>query len=430
MKKVNRMIAVTLLGAALIFTACKKDKKNDPSNPSSPSTPAAEKKYALVIDNGAQSIEVGQSMNLTAHLVNTSGAVVNVSGVSWSSNIGGISGTAFSLNTETTGVISASVQHEGVTYSASIPVNVQPLKSTQVFAVVPSAIIWAVGAGNIPLETVYIGSSSATYAFSSQNTNIVTVSSTGVVSFHAPGNTNIVVNATIGGQTNTVTIPVLVVGEPEVALPVTRISVTPVLGEMFRGETLQLVAKAYNKNGDEVTSNVTFNYAVVPKMEDDNEPQTAISVNSTGLVTALTIGGAYVKVTANGIVGQSEIVVNPDTAILVTPFYAELGGFDPVTFLPNPTSKTFTATTYKVDRALYKAGNPNFLTTIPNPSNLTWEVPSTGIPAIDDMFNIITLSNASNTSVTATAINGKVGSTVVIANAGLYGGAAAVLVQP
>lgn len=430
MKKVNKMIAVTLMGAALIFTACKKDKKEDPTNPGSPNSPAAEKKYALVIDNGAQSIEVGQSLNLTAHLVNTSGAVVNVSGVSWSSNIGGVSGSAFSLNTETTGVISASVQYEGVTYSASIPISVQPIKNSQVFAVVPSAIIWGVGYGTIPLETVYLGNSSATYAFSSQNTNIVTVSSTGVVSFHAPGNTNILVNATINGKTTTVTVPVLVVGTPEVPLPVTRVVVTPVLGEMFRGETLQLVAKAYNSNGDEVTNNVTFNYAVVPKLEDDNIPQTAISVNNSGLVTALTLGGAYVKVTANGIVGQSEIIVNPDTTIMVTPFYADLGGFDPITMQPNPTSKTFTATTYKVDRSAYKAGNPNFLTAISNPTNLTWELPTTGVPEIDNMFNIVTLSNSSNTSVTATSIAGKFGSTFVIANGGTIGGAAAVMVNP
>jgi hypothetical protein len=430
MKKVNRVIAATLIGAALIFTACKKDKKDDPTNPTSPSSPAQEKKYALVIDNGAQSIEVGQSMNLTAHLVNTSGATLSASGVQWSSNIGGISGSAFSLNTETTGVISASIQYDGVTYSASVPISVQPLKNTQVFAVVPSAIIWSTGAGTIPLETVYFGNSSASYAFSSQNTNIVTVSSAGVVSFVSAGSTTIIVNATIGGQTHTVTVPVLVVGQPEVALPVTRVVVTPALGEMFRGETLQLTAKAYNSNGDDVSSTVSFSYLVVPKLEDDNEPQTSISVNGSGLVTALTIGGAYVKVTANGIVGQSEIVVNPDTAIIVSPFYAELGGIDPQTFQPNPTSRTFTATTYKVDRNAYKAGNPNFLTVIPNPANLVWEIPTTGIPEIDNIFNIITLSNGTNTSVTATSIQGKVGSTFVVAHAGLYGGAAAVMVNP
>ncbi len=430
MKKVNRVIAATLIGAALIFTACKKDKKEDPTNPTSPTSPAAEKKYALVIENGAQSIEVGQNLNLTAHLVNTSGAVVNVSGVSWSSNIGGISGSAFALNTETTGIISASVQYEGVTYSASIPISVQPIKNSQVFAVVPSAIIWGVGYGTIPLETVYLGNSSATYAFSSQNTNIVTVSSTGVVSFVAPGSTNILVNATINGKTTTVTVPVLVVGTPEVPLPVTRVVVTPALGEMFRGETLQLVAKAYNSNGDDVSSTVTFSYAVVPKLEDDNIPQTAVSVNGSGLVSALTLGSAYVKVMANGIMGQSEIIVNPDTAIIVTPFYADLGGFDPITMQPNPNNKTFTATTYKVDRNAYKTGNPNFLTTIPNPANLTWELPTTGVPEIDNMFNIVTLSNSSNTSVTATSIPGKVGSTFVIANGGIYGGAAAVLVNP
>jgi hypothetical protein len=98
---------------------------------------------------------------------------------------------------------------------------------------------------------------------------------------------------------------------------------------------------------------------------------------------------------------------------------------------PNPTSKTFTASTYKVDRNAYHSGNPAFLTQITNPANLQWVVPTTGIPDIDNYFNIVALSNPSNTNVTATAIQGKAGSTVVVATAsGIYFGAAPVMVMP
>ncbi len=427
MKNTNILIKTIALGVILIAASCKKNK-DVPSVDTTP-TPNQTKKYALVIDNGAQSIEVGKSVNLSAHLVNSSGAVINVSGLSWSSNIGGISGSTFSLNNDTTGIISASVQYEGVTYVASVPFNVQPLKSTQLFAVVPSAIIWGVGFGTIQLETVYLGGT-ATYTFSSQNTSIASVSSTGLVSFNAVGNTNITVNATINGQINKIVIPVMVVGEPEAPLPVTRIVVTPALGELFKGETLQLNAKAYNSAGNDVSSTVTFNYLVVPKQEDDNEPANAITVNGTGLITASAIGSAYVKVTASGVMGQSEIIVNPDTAIIVNPFYASLGGIDPFTFLPNPDNVTFTATTYKVDRVAYKAGNPSFLTQIPNPNNLTWEIPTSGIPEIDNYMNIVTLSNVSNSSAKATAISGKVGSTFIVAYAGAYGCGAGITVMP
>ncbi len=427
MKNTNILIKTIALSVILMATSCKKNK-DTPSADATP-TPVQTKKYALVIENGAQSIEVGKSVNLSAHLVNSSGAVVNVSGLSWSSNIGGISGTTFSLNNDTTGIISASIQYEGVTYSASVPINIQPVKSTQLFAVVPSAVIWGVGVGTIQLETIYLGGT-ATYTFTSQNTGIVSVSSTGLLTFNAVGNTNIIVKATINGQVNTTIIPVLVVGEPEAPLPVTRIVVTPVLGELFRGETLQLNAKAYNSAGTDVSSTVTFSYLVVPKIEDDNEPANAIMVNGTGLVTASAIGGAYVKVTAAGLQAQSEIIVNPDTTIIVNPFYASLGGIDPFTFLPNPDNATFTATTYKVNRAAYKAGNPSFLTQIPNPSNLTWEIPTTGIAEIDNVFNVVTLSNVSNTSAKATAIAGKAGATFIVAYSGAYGCGAGIMVMP
>jgi hypothetical protein len=419
--KTNLKIASLLAIAFLSFTACKKDNKEPDNSNNNTNPPAAEKKYHLVIDNGAQTVEAGKTIQLKAHLVNTSGAVVNVSGVSWSSSIGGLSGTSFAFNNDTTGIISASVSYEGVTYNASIPINVVPVKNTQIFAVLPSAIIWEVNAGPIQLETVYIGNANPTYNFSSANAGIASVSSTGLVSFNATGNTIINVTSTINGKTETVRIPVLVVGQPEINLPVTRIKVTPNFAELFRGETLQLNAKAYNKNGDDVTSTVAFSYTVVQKQESDGETATPISVSSSGLINALATGGAYVQVSANGVMGQAEIAVIPDTAIIVNPFLVNLGGIDPLTLMPN---------TYKINRTAYKAGNPNYLTQIPNPSNLTWALPLTGIPEIDNLFNVVTLSNTTNNSATVNSIMGKVGTTFVVAHAGIYAGASAITVFP
>lgn len=423
-------IFAMLISSALVFTNCKKSKKETTDDSGSGSSNTS-KKYTLVIDNGAQSVEQGKSVNYNAHLVDANGQIVSASGVSWSSSFGGFSGSTFVFNNDTTGTISASVSYEGVTYSASVPVAVTPVKGTEVFAVVPSAIIWSTNSGPIQLNTVYLGNSSASYAFSSENNSIASVSGSGQVTFNAVGSTNIKVTATINGKANVVTVPVLVVGVPEAPLPVARVVVNPALGQMFKGETLQLNAKAYDSGGNDVTGNVSFSYTVVPKVDSDNEPQTSITVNNSGLVSAVAIGNAYVKVMTNGVMGQAEIVVNPDTAIIVTPFYADLGGFDPVTLQPNPTSKTFTATTYKVDRNAYHAGNTNFLTQIANPSNLVWELPQTGVPEIDNIFNIVTLSNANNTNVTASAIPGKTGGTFIMARAfNYYVGGAAITVMP
>jgi len=427
-KKTGYSFITIAISSLLLFANCKKDKTS-PEDPASPE-PEATKKYTLVIDNGAQSVEQGKTISYNAHLVSSTGAVINSGGVSWSSSFGSFSGSNFSFNSDTTGIISASVSYDGLTYNASVPISIMPVKSSQLFAVVPSAIIWSTNSGPIQLTSVYLGGT-ATYAFVSENSNIASVSASGLVTFNSVGSTNIKVTATINGQPSVIRVPVLVVGIPEAPLPVAKVVVTPALGQMFKGETLQLNAKAYDSNGNDVTNTVTFNYTVIPKIEEDGVPTNAINVNGSGLVSAVNLGGAYIQASTNGVMGQAEIVVNPDTVILVSPFYASLGGFDPITFQPNPTSKTFTANTYKIDRAAYKGGSPNFLTSIPNPAGLQWMVPTTGIAEIDNFFNIVTLSNATNNSVTATAIPGKVGSTFVVATAmGIYFGAAAVMVMP
>lgn len=425
-KTTGRILLFAAISSTLFFTNCKKKKDTPAEDPSVTVT----SKYTLVIDNGAQSIEQGKSISYGAHLVSSSGAIINASGVTWTSTFGNFSGSNFTFNKDTTGTISASVTYEGVTYTAKVPISIEPLKSSQLFAVVPSAIIWSTNSGPIQLTSVYLGGS-ATYAYMSENTGIASVSSAGLVTFNAVGSTNIKVTATINGQPSVIRVPVLVVGIPEAPLPVARVVVSPPLGQMFKGETLQLSAKAYDSNGNDVTGNVTFNYTVIPKIEDDGVPTNAATVNGSGLVSAVALGDVYIQASTNGIMGQAEIVVNPDTVIIVTPFYASLGGIDPMTLQPNPTSLSFTANTYKVNRAAYKANSPNFLTSIPNSPGLTWQVPLSGIPEIDNYFNIVTLSNANNTSVTATAIPGKVGATVVVAKAsGIYFGGAGVTVMP
>ncbi|HRI22931.1 MAG TPA: hypothetical protein PLA68_18360, partial [Panacibacter sp.] len=162
----------------------------------------------------------------------------------------------------------------------------------------------------------------------------------------------------------------------------------------------------------------------------DEEPTNPITVSSTGLVSAKALGGAYINVTANGIMGQAEVVVNPDTVILVTPFYTMLG----TDFLASPpvqkTTEVFTATTYKVDRTAYRNKSGNYLNTIPNPANLQWDLPLTGVPEIDNLFNIVTLSNKSNTSCKVTAIPNKIGSTFIVAHDGANGGAASIISNP
>lgn len=449
MKKIIKTTVMAFAGIAIAigipFVSCKKKEETPPATTTTTTTTTGgsttggnptDTKYVLVISNGAQAVPMGKEMPLKAHLVSETGEVTNATNVTWSSDVGSISGANFLAGSSVTvGVISASAQHNGKTYTAQVPVSIEG--ASNLFGVVPSAIIWSPIGGDIPLMVVYLGSQSTSYSFSSTNADIASVSSAGVVSFHKAGNTTIVVKATIGGQNSEIYVPVLVVAEPEIPLPVTRVEVKPAVGELFRGEELQMEAKAYNSKGEDVTNKVTFSYVVEEKLEEDGFSfGIPVSINNTGKVKALTIGNAYVKVTAEGIMGQAEIIVNPDTVIMVTPFHVQLGGmvFDPMNPMNPPTAgpseQTFTAKMQKVDRDKYRAKNPNFLIDLPNPSNLEWVLPEDFIPMYPDMFKVVTLSNKTTTSVKATKIDGKSGATTVIARSGIYGGVGSVFVSP
>lgn len=416
-----------------LFTACKKKDNGNPADPTpgTPSTPTPSAR--LVIDNGARALPVGNNINYSAKLIKSDGTVINLSsGVTWTSsnaNAGSFSGSVFTASAGEITIVKASYTLDGVTYTAEVPLTIQ-IPNTSVFAVLPSAIVFQAGTETIPLETIYIGSGTASYAFSSDNTGVANVTSAGVVSFISAGQANITVAATINGQTSNVIVPVLVVGAPTVVLPVAKVVVTPKNLEMFKSETQQYIAKAYDSNGNDVSANYTFNWSVSAKDADFPMP---VSINGTGMVTANNLGGAYVSATAAGITGQTELTVNPDTVIMVNPFYVSLGGFDPMTMQPGPNSANLTATTYKVDRVAYKAGQSNFLNQITNPANLSWMLPLTGIPAIDNFYDVVTFSNQTSSGATVTKKPTANGSSFVIAHVPgttIEPGISAIMVMP
>lgn len=62
-KKAGYSFLMMAIASVLVMSSCKKDK-NDPSDPEPAPAPApAEKKYTLVIENGAQSVEQGKQFH-------------------------------------------------------------------------------------------------------------------------------------------------------------------------------------------------------------------------------------------------------------------------------------------------------------------------------------------------------------------------------
>ncbi|MBL4753120.1 MAG: Ig-like domain-containing protein, partial [Flavobacteriales bacterium] len=238
---------------------------------------------------------------------------------------------------------------------------------------------------DITLWPIYIGTETATpYTFSSSNTSVASVTSSGVVSFNGSGSCDITVVASGLDGSPAVVVPVMVLGAPPITPPITKVVVSPDISDIFKGETVTYTAKAYNSSGTEMTG-AAFTWTT--------EDATIATISASGVVTATGIGSAKVYATTQGIVGQGEVVVNPSTFIQLAPMLANI---------PASGTKQFTATTYDVT----KDGNDNFvLTPIANPSDLTWEVPAYGIPA----FDIATVNTTGLVTVKSSAIVGSSG---------------------
>ena len=412
---------LALLVWVLLFTAsC--SKKDDAAT----TTTAT---HALVIGSGATAVKAGKQTAFDGFLVDVSGNKVTgtVTYTVSPASLGTFNGNVFTArDSGGTGVVTATTTYNGVSYTTQTPVNVLPA-TPSVFTVAPAAIIWTTGAGTIPLDPVYIGVGTAapTYTYTSKNTAIVTVSTTGEVSFIAPGSTSIDVSATINGKASTFTVPVLVVGAPVAPLPVTRVVISKKSWIMFKGETQAFTVKAYNSSNVDVTSQYKATWTITPK--DTTAGTLPITVDTNGLVTASsslnfadenTLTDAYLRVTVAGISDVAEISVQPDKFLFTDPFYLSLGGIDPLTLQPGPSSASVTVKAYAIDHAKFHANNddPAAVSVTALPTDVTWTLFKTGISLIDQLMDVATISPSTGATVTVTKKDAPAaGSTFIIA---------------
>lgn len=331
---------VLLFFLAFGISSCKKDD------------PEASSEKVLVIDTGARSMAPDESITYTASFVNDKGEISVASNVQWSSDNSGVVAVSATGVVAASGVgtatISARVEEDGVTYTASVPLSIQV---PNVFTVVPSAIIYETG-GSLQLETVSLSTSNPSYTYASDNNNVASVSSTGLVTFNGAG--SCVLTVTASSHPNTpFSIPVLVVGPPTVTLPVSRVEVSPNSSSIFRGETVSLSAQAFNLDG---ATSASFSWS-------SSNPDIA-TVDGNGTVTGNAIGEAVIFATAQGISGQAEVYVSPDTIIEVTPFMASIGA---------GSSRQFNARAYNIRTNTYLNSITNF----------DWVIPTYGFSVFD-----------------------------------------------
>lgn len=361
----------------MVTVGCKKDP-DDPNNNNNNNNNSV---VGISIEQGAKQIAPDVSLTYTVKGIDSNGNSVNVSGVSWSSsktNVAEInSGGTITVKGSGVTTIKASVNANGKTLTSEVPLQIV---ISQAFGVAPWAVVGTPGFELDFIPYYLAPERPSNYSYTSANTNIATVSSTGRLKLIAAGETIITVSGTVSGNTQTVEVPVLVVGEPFVGVtppPVTKVTITPNNKELLRGQTFQFSAKAFNSSNQEV--NETFTWSTT-------DPS-VLSINSSGSVTALKPGTVSVRATAKGVFADAQVEVYPDTVVVVNPFFTSISA---------GSSAQFTATVYKVNDLT----GPS-LTEITNHAPIKWEVPNFNVPGFE-FLNVGTVSASGNLNKNAT----------------------------
>lgn len=368
-------LAVILSITASLFvgtSSCKKDE-------------GADKNYVLIIENGAQKINPDQTVTYTAKLVDKDGNSSDATGVTWQTSNTGIatisSGGVITASGEGMVTVTASVTIDGVTLTAKAPLGIY---LPSLFTVAPCAILYEVG-GDIQLEAIHLtttGVTEPTCSYTSSDPSIASVSSSGLVSFNKAGSCYITVTATsIDGQPTNI-VPVTVIAPFTVPLPVVRVDVNPPSKDLFQNETVTLTAKAYDFDGNLVTGKTTI-------WSSGNTD--IVTVNSSGLVTPVNPGETFVYAMIDGIIGQANLIVNPDTLVVVEPFYVNI---------PAGGTRQFTAKAYHLTRT-----SATELTGV----NFGWMIPTYGI----SVFDIATVNSSGLVTMKSDAMPGMM--TMVVA---------------
>lgn len=388
-------LGLTILMAGALLFSCKKDDKVEDDNSSTgggSTSPSTDK--VLIIEQGNSSLNPTQTINYSAIYVKVDGSQQAASNITWSTNDNSIAEinsagvlTAKGIGTST---VTATVGGDKAEVLAKVTADYP-------FLVLPG--VYAGYAGEtIQLNPVYLGSQNPTYTYSSSDNNILSVNSTGQVSLVGAGSA--VIDVTSSAFPNSpFPVSILVWPSVSISLPVVRVDVTPKSVDLFRGDNSTLTATAYDINNSTVSA--TFNWSSL-----DNGIAT---VNASGMVTAVSVGETKIKATAQGMIGFCDVLVSPDTVVIVTPFTASVAPGD---------TKQYSASAY----------NARTNTVISSITNFDWEIPTYGLP----VFDIATVSSSGLVTMKSNAQLGLLAPVIasVPGNANALGAANVMVGQP
>jgi alpha-tubulin suppressor-like RCC1 family protein len=252
---------------------------------------------AVSVSAPRSDIRVGQTIQLAASPVNNSGSIVTGQTISWTSDNNAVatvdgSGQVTGVGPGTAKITASAGEKSG---SLTVSVSLVPISTIDV-----SAATSPLPAG-VPVQLTVVAKDSAnrvlsgrSFSFSSSNTNVATVSGTGVVTGKIPGGTLVTVSAE--GKVGSATLNV-VLGPPS--------SITINNGEVYVGVANQLTATLRDPAGNALSTS-GFDWS--------SSDQQKVSVTSTGLIRGVAAGSAVITARASGITGT----VNTRTVIVRT----------------------------------------------------------------------------------------------------------------
>jgi len=254
------------------------------------------------------SLVAGQTARAVATLKDQDGAVLIDRLVTWHTSSPSIVGVDDSgmIAAVAPGDATVSAVSEGVTGQRAmsvIPPTPTPIASLSV-ALTPSAVVvgQTAHATAVPADAMGNPLSGRTITWQSSNSGVAVVSAAGDVSAVAPGTTAIV--ATSEGKTASAALNV----SAPAPIPVATVSVSPASSTLQVGATVQLSAVTRDANNNVLTGRVVAWSSVSAGIA---------SVNSNGLVSAVSAGTTQITVSSEGMSTSATITVSAPAPVPV-----------------------------------------------------------------------------------------------------------------
>jgi len=266
---------------------------------------------SVTVSPGSASMQVSQTVQLTATPKDANGNPLPGRAVSWTSSntsVATVDGSGL-VTGVTIGSATITATSEGQSGTASITVSNVPVASVSVSpATAAIQVGQTVQLVATPKDANGNPLSGRTVTWASSNTSVATVSASGLVTGNVAGTATI--TATSEGQSGTASVTVSNV-------PVASVTVTPASASVNEGKTVQLTATPKDANGTPLTGR-TVTWV--------SGNTTVATVSSSGLVTGKVAGTVTITATSEGQSGTSAITVVhvPVASVSVAPASASV----------------------------------------------------------------------------------------------------------